>query len=164
MVLEQKAAQTPTPAQGRRGRKRGAQHDRTGVAGTTDSAVAHELAGAFDGPGGPASGAADRADGEGTAAQSGMPPAAIPASGRRRPAEPPGRSGLTAKRVVDVAGASAALLLLAPVLLGTATLIRVVDGAPVLFRQPRAGLGGRPFRIYKFRTMRTGADTNRIMS
>jgi sugar transferase EpsL len=60
------------------------------------------------------------------------------------------------KRGVDVAGASLGLLLLAPLLGLTAALIRLSMGAPVLFRQVRPGLGGRPFTLVKFRTMSEG--------
>jgi sugar transferase EpsL len=45
------------------------------------------------------------------------------------------------------------LLLLSPVLLAVAVWIVVTDGRPVLFVQPRTGLGGTPFAMYKFRTM-----------
>jgi lipopolysaccharide/colanic/teichoic acid biosynthesis glycosyltransferase len=69
--------------------------------------------------------------------------------------------GLAAKRLVDLLGASAALVVLGPLLLATAALIALVDGRPALFRQRRAGLDGRPFLIYKFRTMRAGADAER---
>jgi lipopolysaccharide/colanic/teichoic acid biosynthesis glycosyltransferase len=48
------------------------------------------------------------------------------------------------------------LLLCAPLLLACALLILLTDGPPVLFRQERIGLGARPFRIVKFRTMRAG--------
>ena len=58
-----------------------------------------------------------------------------------------------AKRLFDLAGASLALLLLAPVLLGVALVVRLDSPGPVLFRQERVGRGGRPFRIHKFRTM-----------
>ena len=47
-----------------------------------------------------------------------------------------------------------------PLLLVVALLILVTMGRPVLFRQERAGKGGRPFRILKFRTMRAGAGTD----
>jgi lipopolysaccharide/colanic/teichoic acid biosynthesis glycosyltransferase len=60
------------------------------------------------------------------------------------------------KRTFDLTASSISLLLLAPLLLLIALLIRVTSGAPVLFRQERVGLDGRPFRIMKFRTMRTG--------
>lgn len=58
------------------------------------------------------------------------------------------------KRVLDVLGAAALLLLLAPVLAGIAWAVRRRLGSPVLFAQVRPGLHGRPFTIYKFRTMR----------
>jgi len=57
------------------------------------------------------------------------------------------------KRVFDLALALPALLLLAPLLLVIALLVRLKLGAPVLFRQPRSGLHGKPFTLYKFRTM-----------
>ncbi|HWG73770.1 MAG TPA: sugar transferase [Acidimicrobiales bacterium] len=43
---------------------------------------------------------------------------------------------------------------LAPVLAVVAVVVRACDGRPVLFAHERAGLGGRPFRVFKFRTMR----------
>ncbi|HLY14031.1 MAG TPA: sugar transferase [Candidatus Limnocylindrales bacterium] len=55
---------------------------------------------------------------------------------------------------MDVAGALVALVLLSPVMAWTALAVLVTQGRPVLFRQERPGLGGRPFTIYKFRTMR----------
>lgn len=60
----------------------------------------------------------------------------------------------TAKRVVDVACASSALVLLSPVVLGVAVAVAVRLGRPVLFRQTRPGLHGEPFTLVKFRTMR----------
>ncbi|WP_244457078.1 sugar transferase [Roseomonas fluvialis] len=60
------------------------------------------------------------------------------------------------KRALDVAGAAALLALLAPVLLLLAVAVRVGLGAPVLFRQVRAGRGGVPFAVLKFRTLRDG--------
>jgi lipopolysaccharide/colanic/teichoic acid biosynthesis glycosyltransferase len=80
---------------------------------------------------------------------------------RREPAAPPARIGLIAKRAIDLLGAVVGLVLIGPLLLGTAALIALFDGRPVLFRQERAGLDERPFRIYKFRTMRLGADAER---
>ena len=58
------------------------------------------------------------------------------------------------KRSVDVLGAAVGSVLLSPVLLAVAVLIRFREGAPVLFRQERVGRGGTTFRILKFRTMR----------
>ncbi|MDT7834479.1 sugar transferase [Aquabacterium sp. OR-4] len=62
-----------------------------------------------------------------------------------------------AKRLFDLIGAAAALLLLAPVLLGVAMWIKLDSPGPVFFRQERVGRGGRGFRIHKFRTMRVDA-------
>lgn len=58
------------------------------------------------------------------------------------------------KRGLDVSVALAAGLVLSPLLVAVAVAIRVIDGGPVLFRQQRPGIHGRPFTIYKFRTMR----------
>ena len=63
------------------------------------------------------------------------------------------------KRLIDMAGSSLALLLLGPVMLAVAIATWLQDPrAPVLFRQERAGLGGRPFALLKFRTMVRNAD------
>jgi sugar transferase EpsL len=59
-----------------------------------------------------------------------------------------------------VAGAILAVLL-APVIAVVAAVVRICDGAPVLFAQRRAGLQGRPFAILKFRTMRPPLTTDR---
>ncbi|MGA9275462.1 sugar transferase [Ilumatobacter sp.] len=59
------------------------------------------------------------------------------------------------KRVIDVTIGAVALAVLSPIIAATAVLIRVVDGSPVTFRQPRSGRGGRPFELVKFRTMCT---------
>ncbi len=58
------------------------------------------------------------------------------------------------KRAMDLLGAAVLLLLLFPLILLTALAVAVSLGDPVLFWQQRPGLGGRPFRLYKFRTMR----------
>ena len=60
---------------------------------------------------------------------------------------------LAAKRVVDVLGATIGLLITAPVLLLAAIAIRLEDRGPALYRQVRVGLDGRPFVVYKLRTM-----------
>jgi lipopolysaccharide/colanic/teichoic acid biosynthesis glycosyltransferase len=60
------------------------------------------------------------------------------------------------KRALDVLGAALLLLLLAPLLLAVAALVRTRLGRPVLFRQTRAGRCGAPFLVLKFRTMRDG--------
>jgi sugar transferase EpsL len=58
-----------------------------------------------------------------------------------------------AKQLFDLVMASCALVVLSPVILGLAILLRITQGSPVLFRQQRPGLNGKPFTIYKFRTM-----------
>jgi len=60
-------------------------------------------------------------------------------------------------RLSDMSCAAGGLLLLMPVFLGVALLILCDDGPPVLFSQARVGKGGKPFRIWKFRTMRAGS-------
>jgi putative colanic acid biosynthesis UDP-glucose lipid carrier transferase len=62
------------------------------------------------------------------------------------------------KRAFDIAVAAAALLVFLPLLLLVGTAIWMESEGPVLFRQQRTGLNGRPFRIYKFRTMRVTED------
>lgn len=62
------------------------------------------------------------------------------------------------KRVFDVACAALALVVLFPVLLIIALVIRLRLGSPILFRQVRPGLLCRPFTIFKFRTMRHATD------
>jgi lipopolysaccharide/colanic/teichoic acid biosynthesis glycosyltransferase len=63
-----------------------------------------------------------------------------------------------AKRAFDLFWAGLGLLVLWPVLLAIAALIKLDDGGPVLFRQVRVGRGARTFRIVKFRTMRIDAE------
>lgn len=58
-----------------------------------------------------------------------------------------------AKRLFDLLGAALALLLLAPVLLALAVIIKLDSPGPVFFRQERVGRFGRSFLIHKFRTM-----------
>lgn len=62
------------------------------------------------------------------------------------------------KRLFDLLVTIPALLFLAPFLLALALLVRLKLGAPVLFRQPRPGLHGKPFTLYKFRTMTDARD------
>jgi exopolysaccharide production protein ExoY len=63
------------------------------------------------------------------------------------------------KRAIDIVGSLVALLLLSPLLLLVALLIRIVSPGPALFRQKRVGYLGRIFTIWKFRTMHVKADT-----
>jgi len=68
------------------------------------------------------------------------------------------RSTILLKRLVDLGVASVLLVLLLPVAALTALAILVEDGRPILFKQPRAGAGGRPFTMWKFRTMVRDAE------
>ncbi len=62
------------------------------------------------------------------------------------------------KRAFDVAAALLGVLLLLPLWLAIALLVRATSPGPVFYRAQRVGRGGRPFRLLKFRTMRPGAD------
>ncbi len=62
------------------------------------------------------------------------------------------------KRLFDIVMTGLGLLLLSPVLLVVAILVRLKLGKPVMFRQTRPGYRARPFRIYKFRTMNDYRD------
>ena len=68
--------------------------------------------------------------------------------------QPPG----TAKRALDVVVASVGIVMAMPVMAVAALAIKVTSKGPALFRQERAGYGGRPFAFYKLRTMIDGAD------
>ena len=68
------------------------------------------------------------------------------------------RTTLFGKRLLDVTVSCVGLVLLSPLLLAIAVAIRLSGPGPVLFVQRRAGRGGRPFRMLKFRTMEDGAD------
>jgi exopolysaccharide biosynthesis polyprenyl glycosylphosphotransferase len=70
----------------------------------------------------------------------------------------PPRSTVALKRGMDLAIASAMLVLLSPVILVSSLLILLDSGRPVLFRQRRAGKDGAPFTMLKFRTMVQGAE------
>jgi len=71
------------------------------------------------------------------------------------------RSELAFKRGLDVVGAIGGLVVLSPVFAVLTVAIWATDGRPAFFRQPRAGLHGRPFTIAKFRTMARDADAQR---
>lgn len=62
------------------------------------------------------------------------------------------------KQLVDTAGALILILLSSPFMLIAALAIRLTSPGPVIFRQQRSGLNGRPFTMYKFRTMVTDAE------
>lgn len=63
------------------------------------------------------------------------------------------------KRSFDVLLSVVALIALSPLLLAVAVVVRATMGRPVLFRQTRPGIHGRPFTIVKFRTMRDATDS-----
>ena len=77
----------------------------------------------------------------------------------------PGLKGwqLVAKRALDLVGASVGLALLSPVFAAIAVLVTLESRGPVLYAQERVGLGGRRFRMLKFRTMVDGADADQDM-
>ncbi len=63
-----------------------------------------------------------------------------------------------AKRLVDLVGASISIIVLAPILLGTALAIKLDSPGPIIFRQRRNGFNEREFVIFKFRTMAVHDD------
>jgi lipopolysaccharide/colanic/teichoic acid biosynthesis glycosyltransferase len=65
---------------------------------------------------------------------------------------------LFAKKVLDRGVAMTALVATAPIVAVAALATRITMGSPVFFRQTRPGLGGKPFRIYKMRTMTDARD------
>jgi len=65
---------------------------------------------------------------------------------------------LLVKRLLDVGVAAVGLLLTSPLLLAVGLYLHRAEGAPVVYRQTRVGLNGRPFQVLKFRTMIRGAD------
>jgi exopolysaccharide biosynthesis polyprenyl glycosylphosphotransferase len=65
---------------------------------------------------------------------------------------------LLIKRAIDIAGAAAGFIVLAPVLVVVAIAIKVTSRGPVIYAQNRCGFGKRPFRMYKFRSMFVDAD------
>jgi exopolysaccharide biosynthesis polyprenyl glycosylphosphotransferase len=62
------------------------------------------------------------------------------------------------RRAFDIILATLALILALPILFAIAIAIRVDSPGPILFRQTRGGINGRPFRMYKFRTMMVTED------
>jgi lipopolysaccharide/colanic/teichoic acid biosynthesis glycosyltransferase len=67
-------------------------------------------------------------------------------------------AALKVKRLIDVVGAGAGLLLLSPLLAGAAVAVWTSMGRPIFFRHERPGYKGRPFTIRKFRTMRPARE------
>lgn len=70
----------------------------------------------------------------------------------------PNRATLAIKRLVDILGSSAGLIALSPLLAVLGLTVKWKVGSPVFFRQVRAGKDGRPFRVWKFRTMTDARD------
>lgn len=71
------------------------------------------------------------------------------------------RFAVAAKRVTDILISFVLIVLSAPLMLAVALAIMLESGRPVLFRQERVGLGGRRFKIFKFRSMTIGSDKDK---
>ncbi len=65
---------------------------------------------------------------------------------------------LLLKRLLDLVVSGSILVLLSPLLAGMVVALRLTSRGPAIFRQERAGRNGRPFPLYKFRTMQLDAD------
>ncbi len=68
------------------------------------------------------------------------------------------------KRLFDITASACGLLILSPLLLLVALWIKLDSPGPVFFRQVRVGLHNRDFRIFKFRSMRVGADKGSLVT
>ena len=66
--------------------------------------------------------------------------------------------GKTSKRIFDLMISITGLILLSPILIIVAIVIKLYDSGTVFYKVPRIGLNGAPFNMYKFRTMIPGAD------
>ncbi|UCC30273.1 MAG: sugar transferase [Phycisphaerales bacterium] len=73
------------------------------------------------------------------------------------------RAYLFVKRVIDLIGAAVGLMVLSPLLLAVAVLVKCTSRGPVLFVHRRQGLGGEEFGCLKLRTMRVGADAEQAL-
>jgi exopolysaccharide biosynthesis polyprenyl glycosylphosphotransferase len=79
---------------------------------------------------------------------------------------PPAALGLAdriTKRTLDILVSGMGLALLSPILIAVAIAIRLESPGPILFRQARMGRGNQAFMIYKFRSMRVGAEAERAL-
>ncbi len=83
-------------------------------------------------------------------------PAVLDASSRRQ--SPRRLVQVAAKRTLDIAGSTAFLLAFGPVFLCVAAAVKLTSKGPVFFHQQRVGEAGRPFTMFKFRTMQVNAD------
>ena len=66
---------------------------------------------------------------------------------------------IIAKRIVDIVGSLAGIIITSPIMLISAILIKVTSTGPVIFKQERVGLHNKPFQMYKFRSMTQQAAT-----
>lgn len=64
------------------------------------------------------------------------------------------------KRIMDICGSLAGLIILSPILLVVAIIVRLTMGSPIIFTQIRPGLNQKPFKIIKFRSMKNAVDAN----
>ena len=92
------------------------------------------------------------------AAAVGVIPAVADLLGKKGAHKPYGPYERFVKRGLDAFLATGALIVLSPVLLVTAILVRIKLGSPVLFTQERPGRDGKIFKLYKFRTMTDARD------
>lgn len=70
---------------------------------------------------------------------------------------------LLVSRTIDISIAGIALLLVLPIILAAALAIKLTSRGPVFFRQARAGKDGRPFSMFKLRSMYAGADDDKVL-
>ena len=75
-----------------------------------------------------------------------------------KPKTVPARMSIFAKRVIDIAGSLAGIIALSPLFLAVAVLIKCTSKGPVFFVQTRLGKHGKPFAMFKFRSMYIGSD------
>lgn len=71
---------------------------------------------------------------------------------------PHSTSALAAKKITDIFGSIIAIIVLFPVFIIIALLVKLASPGPIIYKQPRVGLRGRQFELYKFRTMVENAD------
>jgi exopolysaccharide biosynthesis polyprenyl glycosylphosphotransferase len=75
--------------------------------------------------------------------------------------QPRSRGSRIAKRALDIFGSVVGLIVLSPLLLVIALAIKLTSRGPILFVHPRCGVGGRPFRFFKLRTMVANAEARK---
>lgn len=71
---------------------------------------------------------------------------------------PHNASALAVKKISDIFGALIAIIVLSPLLIFISVMIKLSSRGPIIYKQPRVGLRGRQFELYKFRTMVVNAD------